>query len=189
MVRRRAEQRRRLRQGERRAAGQAGRDAAGEDGAASNHRIERVNGNTLVKPRMSVISSTTKMVRMMPRMSLAPAGATVDLLRKLRHLGVGQRIDTRPHLLRIDAALLQALHDIGAGERGEHMRPRRALGLHPLRHGDLFGADQRGVGTLHETGEAHTDGHEGSQQSANHHDGTSPGSLRMDASHGDARRW
>ena len=38
-------------------------------------RIDRVKGNTLVKPSTSVISSSTKMKTMVPTMSLAPAGA------------------------------------------------------------------------------------------------------------------
>jgi hypothetical protein len=38
-------------------------------------RIERVNGKTLVKPRMSVNSSNSKMKMMTPEMSDAPTGA------------------------------------------------------------------------------------------------------------------
>ena len=79
---------------------------------ARGQRIVRVNGNTFVKPRMSVISRTTKIVRMTPE-HIATGGCLIDLRGHLGGFGVGECSNACTRRVDADAARLQAGHDIG----------------------------------------------------------------------------
>ena len=86
------------------------------------------------------------------------SGRGVQRVGHMGHFGVGEGGHPRARLLEVDAALLQCLGHIGTGQCGVHLIALSAGAHDALAGGHLFGADQRGLRTVHEAGKAQAGG-------------------------------